>query len=96
MKFSLDPEEEGKDYTLKTDVFWPDGTIPTSHALDAKQPTKDGVAFIAKLQAFPMGQQGIVRINESLTSEGKVVFGPIKLEVKIEIERILPPTEEKL
>jgi hypothetical protein len=95
-KFSLDPEEEGKDYTLKTDVFWPDGTILISHALDAKQPTKDGVAFIAKLQAFPMGQQGIVRINESLTSEGKVVFGPIKLEVKIEIERILPPTEEKL
>jgi hypothetical protein len=94
-KFGLDPDEDGKNYTLKTDVFWPDGNILVSHALDAKQPTKNGLAFIAKLQAFPMGQQGIVRISESLTSEGKVVFGPIELEVKIVIERSLPSAEEK-
>ena len=93
-KFGLEPSEEDKDYTLKTDIFWPDGKVLASHILDAMPPTKNGMAFIAKSQAFPMGQQGVVRIRESLTSEGKVVFGPIEMEVKVSVERSLPSIKE--
>jgi hypothetical protein len=81
-KFGLDPDDEGKNYSLKIDVFWPDGSILISHTVNAARPTNNGMAFIAKLQAFPMGQQGIVRIIQNLSSEGNVVFGPIELEGK--------------
>jgi hypothetical protein len=92
-KFSLEPNEEGKDYSLSTDIFWPDGNLLLNNVLPAKI-AKNGMAFIAKLQTFPMGQQGIVRIRESLTSEGKIVCGPIELEVKVVIEKVLPSARE--
>jgi hypothetical protein len=89
-KFSLDLEEEGKEYSLVTDIFWPDGSLLLSQTLNAIQPTKNGMAFITRLQAFPMGQQGKVRIKETLTSEGRAIWGPMELEVVVRVDKIPP------
>jgi hypothetical protein len=90
-KFSLEPDEEGKDYSLNTSIFWPDGTLFVSQAILAAQPTKNGMAFITRLQGFPMGQNGLVKVSQTLTSEGNLVCENIEVEIKTTVERSLPP-----
>jgi hypothetical protein len=90
-KFALAPEEEGRDYSLLTEVFWPDGTPLASLTVEAAQPTKNGLSFIARLQAFPMGQPGIVRIRTSLRSGENLVWGPTDLEILVIVEKSLHP-----
>lgn len=92
-KFGLNTDEEGKDYTLTTEIFWPDGRPLMRHVLPAAQPTKDGMAFITRMQGFPMGQNGLVRITQILSSDGKTVLGPVESEIRVTVERSLPPIQ---
>src|ERR1035438_9786942 len=56
-KFTMEPDEEGKDYSLNTNIYWPNGEQFVSQAMDAAQPTKNGMAFIVKMEMFPIGQR---------------------------------------
>src|SRR5271165_3941587 len=88
-KFALEPNEEGKDYALATNIFWPDETSFVSQVLHAAQPTKNGMAFIAKLQGFPMGQNGKVRITQQLFMGDQVVSENIETDILVRVERVL-------
>lgn len=93
-KFGLDPDEEGKSYSLVTNIFWPDGKLLVNHLLPAAEPTKDGMNFITRMQAIPVGQEGIVKVSQTVISEGEIVCGPIELEIKVTIEKTLPPARK--
>jgi hypothetical protein len=90
-KFELKPDEEGKEYSLKMEVFWPDGTLLVGNQVAAAQPTKNGMAFVIKMQGFPIGQPGVIRMNQTLTTNGKPVYGPTELTARVVVERSLPP-----
>jgi hypothetical protein len=92
-KFALEPTEEGEDYALSTDIFWPDGTPFVSNTLAATQPTKKDLCFVVKLQGFPIGQSGIVRVDQTLKSRGKTVCGPINLEIEMQLEKTITQAE---
>lgn len=91
-RFGLEPEEEGKEYSLVIEMRWPDGAILGLQTLSAVQPTKNGMSFVAKLQAFPMGQNGTFRVSAKLTSNAELVCGPIETEIKVSLERSLSPS----
>ena len=93
-KFGLEAEEEGLPYSLTVDFRWPDGTPFASHTVQAEQPTKNGMAFITRLQAFPMGQNGIIKSTATLNSGDNIVCGPIETEIKVIVERTLPIVDE--
>jgi hypothetical protein len=84
-KWGVDPDEEGKSYSSLIEMFWPDGTEFAKLQLEANQPTVHGMAFVHKFNGFPIGQHGILRILNTLFSDGTVVAGPIEVEVGIEI-----------
>jgi hypothetical protein len=69
-KWNLEPEEYGKNYTSNIKIYWPDGTLFSEATLDAVQPTKDGMAFINRMNGFPVGQDGKLRILQTLESDG--------------------------
>lgn len=94
LKFGLDPEEEGKDYSLAIELYWPDGTSFGSHIVKAAQPTRNGLTFIVKLQAFPMGQSGNIRAVSTLRSADEIVCGPIETEIKVTVDRSLSSGSE--
>jgi hypothetical protein len=82
-KWSLLPEEYGKNYTCLHKLFWPDGTVFAEAKLEAVQPTKDGMAFVQRLNGFPVGQQGNLRIVQTIESDGVIVGGPDELLIAI-------------
>lgn len=88
-KFALDPEEEGKDYSLVANFFWPDGTIFAQQTLVATPPTRNGMAFVVRLQSFPLGQSGKIKVVSTLNSGEKIVLGPINLELTLSVEKSL-------
>jgi len=90
VKFGLEPHEEGKDYTLITDILWPDGTsFVTGYELRANQPTKDGMTFNLRNAGFPMGQIGKVVVRFKLIGDGKDVCEPFEISVNVRQEKIL-------
>jgi hypothetical protein len=93
-KFGLTPDEEGKEYTLTTEIFWPDGNQLMHQELHAIQPTKNGMAFISRMQGFPMGQNGIVRVIQTLSSDGHIVLEPIEIEIGVVVEHSLNLPEQ--
>jgi hypothetical protein len=92
-KFGLTPEEEGREYSLKTDIYWPDGSLLLRNLLPAEKPTRNGMAFIVRLQAFPFGQPGMIRVVETLLSGDENVYGPIELEINVSVEKSLPAAD---
>jgi hypothetical protein len=89
VKFELDPNEEGRDYTLVSDIFWPDGTpFLSGYELSAKQPTNNGMAFILNNLGFPMGQPGKISIRTKLMSGGKIVCEPSEVSIIVRVEKI--------
>ena len=89
-KFGLDHEEENKEYSLLTDIFWPDGKpFVSGNQLNALPPTKNGMTFVVKLQGFPMGQNGEVKVRQTLKCNGAIVFGPFESIVRINVERTM-------
>jgi hypothetical protein len=89
-KYGLESNEEGKDYSITGEIFWPDGSLFGTLTVAAAQPSKDGMAFILKVNGFPMGQNGTIRVLLTLSSSGKTVFGPTELIAKVNVERNLP------
>lgn len=91
-KFDLDAEEEGKKYSLSVDIVWPDGILLNRSIIHAPQPKEGGIAFIARMQGFPMGQDGLVKVIQTLMIDETVVFGPFELGIRVRVEKSLPPT----
>jgi hypothetical protein len=89
-KFGLEPEEEGKDYSLDTTIFWPDGAVFATQVICALQPTRNGLAFIVRLQGFPMGQNGVVKVSQTLLRGERVVYEGAESEIRMSVERTLP------
>lgn len=85
-KWQLEPHEENLDYSSQIEVFWPNGTPFVNARLQAMQPTKSGMAFINRLNGFPIGQNGALRITQSLLRGEEVVFGPVELQVDVLVE----------
>jgi hypothetical protein len=88
-KFALEPEEEGKDYVLNTRIFWPDGSPFVDQSLTANQPTKNALVFTIRMQGFPIGQSGMIKIRQTLTSGGIEVCEQIEVEVRVVLEKAL-------
>lgn len=92
VKYDLLPDEEGRDYAAQCDIFWPDGNAFVSHTADAAQPTKDGMSFIFRMMAFPIGQNGTIKAKVSLLSHGTVVSGPVEVLARVTVEKTLHAT----
>jgi hypothetical protein len=90
-KWELSPEEEGQTFTSTMSVFWPDGSQFFTHELAAIQPTTNPMAFVHRVQGFPIGQNGDLRIVNSLTRDGEVLFGPVEVTVTIDVIRMELP-----
>lgn len=90
-KWELDQGEEGGEYTSRIQIIWPDGSEFARHELPATQPTKDGMAFVHRLNGFPFGQNGRLLLLQSLLCDGEVIFGPVEFAIKVEVAKVLPP-----
>ncbi len=95
-KWELEEDEEGKDYTSATEIFWPDGTPFLKTELKASPPVSNGMAFIFRFGVFPMGQIGTIRISNTLSEGGRLVSGPIETAIRLRHQFDLPaaPTPE--
>jgi hypothetical protein len=82
-KWRLEPDEYGKEYTSRIEIYWPDGAEFTKASVVAQQPTKDGMAFINRMNGFPVGQDGEIRVLQFLESSGEVVYGPVETIIKV-------------
>jgi hypothetical protein len=82
-KWGLEPEEYGKEYTSKIEIYWPDGTEFVKASLVSQQPTRDGMAFISRMTGFPVGQDGEIRVVQLLESGGEIIYGPTELIIKV-------------
>jgi hypothetical protein len=89
-KFELDPDEEGKNYSMTTQFYWPDGSEFANQVLVAAQPTKNGMAFISRFQGFPMGQNGTLKVIATLRRDDEVVCGPTEVGIKVIVEKTPP------
>jgi len=85
-KWEMSSDEEGKDYVSNTDIFWPDGSMFATFSLHAKPPVATGMAFIVRLQGFPMGQAGLIRITNRVMNGEVLVAGPIERSIRIHRE----------
>jgi hypothetical protein len=94
-KWELLPEDEDKPYTSAIKILWPNGTEFIQYRLAAAQPTKTGLAFINRLNGFPVGQAGKIKILQSLECDGAVVYGPEELDIQVDFLAIAeePPIE---
>ena len=93
-KFALDKDEEGREYSLDTSVFWPDGSLFAHMILDAKQPTQNGMAFKVRLTGFPIGQPGKLKIVQSINSGEDAKCGPFETDILVQVEKSLPPNSQ--
>lgn len=82
-KWELGPEEVGKDYISRVQIFWPDGTEFLKSSLTAMQPTRDGMSFTNQMNTFPVGQAGKLRVVQTLESDGVTVYGPTDLSINV-------------
>ena len=92
-RFDLDMDEEGEEFTAVTTILWPDGALFATQSLTATQPTQSGMSFVIKLMGFPMGQNGSVKIQQSVTKGGEIVCGPMETKIKVNVGRELPPPQ---
>jgi hypothetical protein len=83
-KWQLEPDEEGKNYTSLTEIFWPDGNKFGGLELVAAPPTKSGMSFIGRLLTFPFGQIGNLKVVQTLRSDGDLVFGPFEMSISVQ------------
>jgi hypothetical protein len=84
-RWQLEPEEEGKNYTSSTEILWPDGTQFGRLDLVAEQPTADGMSFTGRLTGFPIGQNGKVRIIQTLKRDDGSVSGPFEMFLTVTV-----------
>jgi hypothetical protein len=84
-KWELLPEEENKNHVSVIEIFWPDGNAFIKYALKAAQPTKNGMAFINRMTGFPVGQDGKLKVIQSLECDGVVVGGPHELDLQVDV-----------
>jgi hypothetical protein len=84
-KWELDGTEEGQQYVSIVEVFWPDGKPFAKQELQAAHPIANGMAFVTRLAGFPMGQPGELRIKNSLSKNGEIVFGPMEIGVRVQL-----------
>jgi hypothetical protein len=89
-KWEMGEDEEGKDYTSKTEVFLPDGSLFTSNIVSAALPVANGMAFILRLQGFPIGQTGKLKIVNTLHNGEELIYGPIETSVTVHLSFDLP------
>jgi hypothetical protein len=82
----LEAEEQGKSFTLKVAIYWPDGELFTERSVDLIATHPDWMNFIATLNGFPVGQSGKVRISVSAECEGKVVSGPLDTFIAVTVK----------
>lgn len=66
-KWELDAEDEGKECASVLRILWPDGKVWAEQTLSAP-PTKGVLSFMVQLQGFPFGQNGKLRVVNSLRS----------------------------
>jgi hypothetical protein len=67
-------DTSGISYTLRTEVYWPDGQLFVSSGLPADPANiKDYAIFHLAIQGLPIGQEGDLRIVTWLEQDEKVV-----------------------
>jgi len=96
-KWEMDEEEEGRDYISTTEIFWPDGTLFSRSELKASTPVANGMAFIVRVNGFPMGQTGTIRISSILSENGNLIAGPIETAIRLhhQFDLLLPLADGK-
>ena len=92
-KWLLSPGEEGEEYFLVSEIYWPDGTMLNQIKVKAPDPNANSITFVLRNQAFPFGQNGKVKILiwiEKEDGEGiKLVHESIEILISTKIEKDL-------
>jgi hypothetical protein len=90
----LEEHESDKAYTLRSEIYWPDGTQFASSSIAAtKDRAEDFVTFTGKANGFPIGQVGKMRIAVWVETDG-VKVSDVE-ETHINVGRIASPEAVK-
>jgi hypothetical protein len=88
-KWGLESDEEGRDYSCQLEILWPDGSTFAKQEIPASQPTRNGISFIFRFTAFPIGQPGRLSILTRLLSAGQQIHPEVEMNVKVRLEKTL-------
>jgi hypothetical protein len=85
--WALEPEDQGKTFSLKFAIYWPNGDLFVEQGIDTFAALPDWVTLMAGLPAFPMGQAGKIKVAVWVECEGKVVAEPTETFIRINVDR---------
>lgn len=94
-KWELAPEEQGRNFFLVTEVYWPDGTKLNEAKIKAPASIAGvpAISFIMRNQGFPFGQNGKLkiklRVEEDDGADVKIVHETVEIEISVQTRKDL-------
>jgi hypothetical protein len=89
-KWAIVPEEEGRNYFLVSEVYWPNGDLLNQTKTKSATSTGTSIAFIHRHQGFPFGQNGNIKIRLWIEEENgeaiEVVHEPVELSISVRLD----------
>jgi hypothetical protein len=88
-KWQVEPEDTGQNFIQVSQVFWPDGTLLVENRVNAVPRSDRYMAFVVKNQAFPIGQNGEIKIVLWIESEGEKIVPTVELALVLQVTKDL-------
>lgn len=81
--WEVDQRERGKLYQMGLELYWPNGELFFENKLPLEKEAEEYINFIVRMQGFPMGQSGKIRIVVWVEHQGRKVCDNVETSIHV-------------